>query len=111
MPTSVMDSTEAQWANAYSEATLRWSRSARHDARAVLNGIPWVLRIAAAWHDLPDRYLPYHTCHGRFQQRQPDDTLSRLSHALAEDLRARCYIEDIQPLRSFAKGQLGSNNG
>jgi transposase len=29
------------------------------DARAVLNGVLWVLRTGAPWHDLPDRYPPY----------------------------------------------------
>jgi transposase len=38
------------------------------DARAVLNGVLWVLRTGAPWHDLPDRYPPYQTCHRRFQQ-------------------------------------------
>jgi transposase len=37
------------------------------DARAVLNGVLWVLRTGAPWHDLPDRYPPYHTCDRRFQ--------------------------------------------
>jgi transposase len=63
------------------------------DARAVLNGILWVLRTGAPWHDLPDRYPPYQTCHRRFQQWQRDGTLTRLLHALAEDLRARGKLD------------------
>ena len=35
---------------------------------AVLNGILWVLRTGAPWHDLPERYPSYQTCHRRFQQ-------------------------------------------
>jgi transposase len=35
------------------------------DARAVLNGVLWVLSTGAPWHDLPDRYPPYQTCHRR----------------------------------------------
>ena len=38
------------------------------DAREVLNGVLWILRTGAQWHDLPDRYPPYQTCHRRFQQ-------------------------------------------
>jgi transposase len=38
------------------------------DARAMLNEVLWVLRTGAPWHDLPDRYPPYQTCHQRFQQ-------------------------------------------
>ena len=41
------------------------------DTRAVLNGVLWVLRTGAPWHDLPDRYPPYQTCHRRFQQCRP----------------------------------------
>jgi transposase len=36
--------------------------------REILNGILWVLRTGAPWHDLPERYPPYQTCHRRFQQ-------------------------------------------
>lgn len=31
------------------------------DSRDVLNGILWVLRTGAPWHDLPERYPPYQT--------------------------------------------------
>jgi transposase len=58
-----------------------------------VNGILWVLRTGAPWHDLPDRYPPYQTCHRRFQQWQRDGTLTRLLHALAEDLRARGKLD------------------
>ena len=67
-----MDLTDAQWAvlepsfRAHPRADGRgrpWS-----DPRAVLNGVLWVLRTGAPWHDLPRRYPPYQTCHRRFQQ-------------------------------------------
>ena len=38
------------------------------DPRDVLNGILWVLRTGAPWHDLPECYPPYQTCHRRFQK-------------------------------------------
>jgi hypothetical protein len=38
------------------------------DCRDILKGILWILRIGACWHDMPDRYPPYQTCHRRFQQ-------------------------------------------
>jgi len=37
------------------------------DTRAVVNGVLWILRTGAPWHDLPNRYPPYQTCHRRFQ--------------------------------------------
>src|SRR5262245_44304844 len=39
-----------------------------NDSREVINGILGVLRSAARWEDMPDRFPPYQTCHRRFQQ-------------------------------------------
>lgn len=92
-----MDLTEAQWQALRPLLASKQRPDGRgrpwRDARAVLNGILWVLCTAAPWHDLPDRYPPYQTCHRRFQQWQRDGTLTRLLHALAEDLRARGKLD------------------
>jgi len=91
-----MDLTDAQWAIL---KPLLQSKSKQgrgrpwREARVVFNGILWILRTGAPWHDLPDRYPPYQTCHRRFQQWQRDGTLTRLLHALAEDLRARGKLD------------------
>lgn len=68
--------------------------------REVLNGILWVLRTGAPWHDLPDRYPPYQTCHRRFQNWVRDGTIERVLKALAQDLKDRggldlseCFID------------------
>jgi transposase len=70
------------------------------DARAVLNGILWILRSGARWQDLPERFPPYQTCHRRFQQWVRDGTLRSILEALAADLRERgeldcraCFID------------------
>jgi transposase len=70
------------------------------NARAVLNGVLWILRTGAPWQDLPGRYPPYQTCHRWFQQWQQDGTLVELLRALVADLRARgkmdlseCFID------------------
>jgi transposase len=91
-----MDLSETQWA--VLQPLLHAQRPQKRgrpwqDARAVLNGILWVLRTGAPWHDLPDRYPPYQTCHRRFQQWQREGTLTRLLHALAEDLRDRGKLD------------------
>ena len=92
-----MDLTEVQWKNLKPLLATKRRPDGRgrpwRDARVVLNGILWVLRTGAPWHDLPDRYPPYQTCHRRFQQWQRDGTLDRLLHALAEDLRARGKLD------------------
>src|SRR5205814_3800369 len=61
--------------------------------RAVRNGVLWVLRTGAPWHDLPRRYPPYQTCHRRFQLWQRSGRLDRLLQRLAEDLRDRGKID------------------
>src|SRR5215204_619730 len=58
-------------------------------ARAVLDGVLWVLRTGAPWRDLPKRYPPYQTCHRRFQRWVREGTLERLLAALTEYLRRR----------------------
>jgi transposase len=92
-----MDLTDAQWA--VLEPTFRPRRRSDGrgrpwiDPRAVMNGVLWVLRTGAPWHDLPSRYPPYHTCHRRFQLWQRSGRLDRLLQRLAEDLRDRGKID------------------
>ena len=66
-----MDLTEAQWkrlAPLLPKPRRRPDGRGRpwRDPRDVLNGVLWVMRTGAPWHDLPDRYPPYQTCHRRF---------------------------------------------
>ena len=70
------------------------------ETRVVFNGILWILRTGAPWHDMPDRYPPYQTCHRRFQQWVKDGLMAKVLRALAEDLRQRgnldlteCFID------------------
>ena len=71
------------------------------DARAVLNGVLWVLRTGAPWHDLPDRYPPYQTCHRRFQQWRKNGVFRDLLTCLAEDLRLRGAAVPASAARRF----------
>src|SRR5437870_2480374 len=55
-----MDLTDAQWAVLQPflhPKPVRKRGRPWQDARAVFNGILWVLRTGAPWHDLPDRQL------------------------------------------------------
>ena len=70
-----------------------WARPAVDRPRAVMNGVLWILRTGAPWHDLPSRYPPYQTCHRRFQLWQRSGRLGRLLQRLAEDLRDRGKID------------------
>src|ERR1035441_4852889 len=75
-----MDLTAAQWEKLKPLLAPKRRSDGRgrpwRDTQAVLNGVLWVLRTGAPWHDLPDRYPPYQTCHRRFQQWQRDGTLT-----------------------------------
>ena len=92
-----MDLTDVQWA--VLEPTFRPRRRPDGrgrpwtDSRGVMNGVLWVLRTGAPWHDLPSRYPPYQTCHRRFQLWQRSGRLDRLLQRLAEDLRDRGKID------------------
>jgi transposase len=91
-----MDLTDAQWTILKPLLQVKPSRMRGRpwrDARAVWNGVLWVLRTGAPWHDLPDRYPPYQTCHRRFQSWQRSGLLTRVLQTLAEDLRDRGKID------------------
>jgi transposase len=92
-----MDLTDVQWT--VPEPTFRPRRRPDGrgrpwiDPRAVMNGVSWVLRTGAPWHDLPSRYPPYQTCHRRFHLWQRSGRLARLLQRLAEDLRDHGKID------------------
>ena len=91
------DLTDAQWE--YLRPFVEWEQKHRQrpdrrggrfsDARRVLDGVLWILRTGAPWHDLPPRYGPYQTCHRRFQQSRQAGVLDGILCALCEDLLAR----------------------
>src|SRR5436309_602014 len=63
------------------------------DNRQVLNGVLWILRTGAQWHDPPDRYPSPATCHRRFQHWVRSGVLKRILRALAKDLRDRGKLD------------------
>src|SRR5262249_27246100 len=72
------------------------------EARQVLNGVLWVLRTGAPWHDLPARYGPYQTCHRRFQHWQRCGELNGILWALAEDLLSRGQLGLVETFIDFS---------
>lgn len=67
-----MDLTEEQWAVVEPLLPKLVKRAdgkgrPRVCNREILNGILWVMRTGAPWHDMPNRYPSYQTCHRRFQ--------------------------------------------
>ena len=64
--------------------------------RDVFEAVLWILRTGAPWHDLPDRYPPYQTCHRHFQSWVGSGTLRRVLKALWDDLRDRGGVKNIE---------------
>src|SRR3970040_190343 len=109
-----MDLTDAQWAILEPLFRPKKRPDGRgrpwKEARAVLNGVLWILRTGAPWHDLPSRYPPYQTCHRRFQQWRREGTLTRVLTALAKDLRDRGKLDlsEIFIDASFSSAKKGA---
>jgi transposase len=84
----------------------------RVEDRAILNGILWVLRTGAPWHDLPNRYPPYQTCHRRFQAWVEKGVFEEVLRILVRDVKERggldlteCFIDGSFVIAK--KGALG----
>jgi len=54
----------------------------RRDARAVLDGILWVLRTGSPWRDLPQEFVPWQTAWRMFDQWNAEGTLAEILHRL-----------------------------
>ena len=87
----------------------------RVDDRAILNGILWILRTGAPWHDMPDRYPAYQTCHRRFQEWVEKGVFEKVLRALVKDVKERggldlteCFIDGSFVIAK--KGALGWEN-
>lgn len=97
-----MDVTDEQWAllEPLMTSTKRWKPGGRgrppRPARAILEGILWVMRTGAPWQDLPDRYPPYSTCFRRFEQWRGDGTLRKVATVLYDELRKRGMADDVE---------------
>jgi transposase len=76
------------------------------DHRTVLNGIFWRLNTGAPWRDLPQRYGPWQTVHGRFTSLRDSGLLDRILEALQLRLDERGLIDyglwcvDGSPIRA-----------
>src|SRR5262245_43681726 len=57
--------------------------------RAVLDGILWIQRTGAPWHDLPARYPPRSTCHDRLARWQQAGTWEQVLQALLAEADAQ----------------------
>jgi transposase len=55
------------------------------DNRNFVNGVLWVLRSGARWHDLPERYGKWKSVHKRFSRWAKSGVWERVFTALSKD--------------------------
>ena len=65
----------------------------RESHRRMINGILWILKTGAPWRDLPDRYGPWQTVYGRFNQWRKDGLWQRLFQRLQSKAQAEDEID------------------
>jgi transposase len=83
------------------------------DTRAVLSGVMWILRTGAQWRELPEKYPPYQTVHGRFQQWVRSGQLEKALRVLAEKLHEEGKLDLDEGFidGSFAAAKKGPRGG
>jgi hypothetical protein len=77
-------------------------------ARAVLEGVLWILNTGAQWHMLPQCYPNYKTVHRRFQQCCEREVLREILTQLANTLREEGAIDERE---SFIDATFASAKG
>jgi transposase len=82
----------------------------RVNGRRILNGIFWVLRSGAPWHDLPSNFGPYTTCYNRFVRWRRAGVWAKLMSAFADDHDAAAQMIDTSIVRVYQHGACITRN-
>ena len=81
-------------------------RSGR-DNRQFVNGVLWVLRSGAHWHDLPERYGKWETVHTRFSRWAKAGVWERVFEALIRDRDNQYLMLDTTLVRAHQQAATG----
>ena len=89
------DLTGARWRRLEPHLPPEKPRTGRPNAphRRIINGILWVLRTGAPWHDLPRRYGPVGTVSSRFYRWRASGVWERVLSALQAEADARGEVD------------------
>jgi len=79
----------------------------RVDDSRTLNGIFWVLRSAAPWRDLPERYGPRTTCYNLFVRWRKAGVWDRLMYAITAAHDGEIQMIDSTSVRASSDGKKG----
>lgn len=77
------------------------------DNRLFVNGVLWVLRSGAHWHDLPERYGKWKTVHKRFTRWARAGVWERLFAALIRDPDNQYLMLDTTLVRAHQQAATG----
>ena len=83
------------------------------DNRLFVNGVLWVLRSGAHWHDLPERYGRWKSVHTRFSRWAKGGVWERVFEALIKDRDNEYLMLDTTLVRAHqqaATGKGGTKN-
>jgi putative transposase len=77
------------------------------DNRLFVDGVLWVLRSGAHWHDLPERYGKYKTLHKRFSRWATSGVWERVFATLIKDRDNRYLMLDSTLVRAHQQAATG----
>lgn len=101
--------TDAQWQRI--EALLPGKASdpgrTAADNRLFVNGVLWVLRSGAHWHDLPERYGKWKSVHTRFARWAKNGTWERVFEVLTKDRKNEYLMLDTTLVRAHQQAATG----
>jgi transposase len=101
--------TDAQWQRI--EALLPGKKSdpgrTATDNRLFVNGVLWVLRSGAHWHDLPARYGKWKSVHTRFARWAKNGTWERVFEVLIKDRKNEYLMLDTTLVRAHQQAATG----
>ncbi len=77
------------------------------DNRLFVNGVLWVLRSGAHWHDLPPRYGKYKSVHKRFSRWAASGVWERIFEVLSADPDNEYLMLDSSLVRAHQQAATG----
>ena len=81
------------------------------DNRLFVNGVLWVLRSGAHWHDLPERYGKYKSLHKRFSRWAASGVWEKVFHELLRDRKNQYLMIDSTIVRAHQQAATGRKKG
>ena len=81
------------------------------DNRVFVNGVLWVLRSGALWHDLPERYGKYKSVHKRFIRWANSGVWEKVFHEIVRDRKNQYLMIDSTIVRAHQQAATGRKKG